>query len=126
LGPIVANCVILWIIATVVALNRSRLAAGSLELLAPLLAVNLLGYVAGYGAAAAIGQPESMRRALTIEVGMQNAGLGTSLALQYFKDQPAATVPTALYTFGCVFTATILARWWASGKRGASVPPNPE
>jgi BASS family bile acid:Na+ symporter len=125
-GPIVANCVILWIIATVVALNRSRLAAGSLELLAPLLAVNLLGYVAGYGAAAAIGQPESMRRALTIEVGMQNAGLGTSLALQYFKDQPAATVPTALYTFGCVFTATILARWWASGKRGASVPPNPE
>lgn len=125
-GPIVANCVILWIIATVVALNRSRLAAGSLELLAPLLAVNLLGYIAGYGAAAAIGQPESMRRALTIELGMQNAGLGTSLALQYFKDQPAATVPTALYTFGCVFTATILARWWASGKRGAFVPPNQE
>lgn len=125
-GPVVANCVILWIIATVVALNRTRLAAGSVELLVPLLAVNLLGYAAGYGAAAAIRQPESMRRALTIEVGMQNAGLGTSLALQYFKDQPAATVPTALYTFGCVFTATILARWWASGKRGASVPLNPE
>jgi BASS family bile acid:Na+ symporter len=126
LGPVVANCVILWIIATVVALNRTRLAAGSLELLGPLLAVNLLGYLAGYSAAAAIGQPESMRRALTIEVGMQNAGLGTSLALQYFKDQPAATVPTALYTFGCVFTATILARWWATGTRGASVRPSRE
>lgn len=114
LGPIVANLIILWIIATVVSLNRTRLASGSLDVLVPLLVVNLLGYLAGYAASTAIRQPESMRRALAIEVGMQNAGLGTSLALQLFKDRPAATVPTALYTFGCVFTATILARWWAS------------
>lgn len=113
LGPVVANVVILWIIATVVALNRQRLAAGSLELILPLLVINLLGYLAGYSAGAAIRQPESMRRALTIEVGMQNAGLGTSLAFQLFADRPTATVPTALYTFGCVCTATILARYWA-------------
>ncbi|MFO0820880.1 MAG: bile acid:sodium symporter family protein [Pirellulales bacterium] len=113
-GPLVANLVILWIIATVVALNRQQLAAGSWELIVPLLAINLLGYVAGYSAGTAIKQPESMRRALTIEVGMQNAGLGTSLALLYFNDRPAATVPTALYTFGCVLTATLLARFWAA------------
>ena len=113
-GPVVANIIILWIIATVVALNRERLAAGTWSLLGPLLAINLLGYAAGYGAGTLVGQPAAMRRALTIEVGMQNAGLGTSLAFQLFRDRPAATVPTALYTFGCVFTAMILARFWAA------------
>lgn len=112
-GPLVANLTILWIVATVVASNRDRLAVGAAAVMAPLLLVNLLGYAAGWGAGRAIGMPESMRRALAIEVGMQNAGLGTSLAIQLFPDQPAATVPTALYTFGCIFTATLLAHWWA-------------
>jgi len=112
-GPIVANLTILWIIATVVATNRDRLASGSAAVALPLLLLNLLGYLAGWGGGKIYGLPESMRRALAIEVGMQNAGLGTSLALQLFKDQPAATVPTALYTFGCVLTAMLLAQWWS-------------
>lgn len=113
IGPIVANLTILWIIATVVATNRDRLGSGSAAVFVPLLLVNLLGYLAGWGGGKVYGLPESMRRALAIEVGMQNAGLGTSLALQLFKDQPAATVPTALYTFGCVLTAMLLAKWWS-------------
>ncbi|MFM7843898.1 MAG: bile acid:sodium symporter family protein [Planctomycetota bacterium] len=113
IGPPLANLFILAIIATVVALNRERMMIGTLTVALPLLAVNLLGYASGYAAGSAIGQPESMRRALAIEVGMQNAGLGTSLAIQLFPDHPAATVPTALYTFGCVLTGMILAAIWA-------------
>lgn len=112
-GPFVANCVILWIIATVVAVNRRHLAAGSLQVLGPLLAINLMGYLAGWCSGRLIRMPESMRRALTIEVGMQNAGLGTSLAFKLFPDMPAAAVPTALYTFGCVVTASLLAWYWS-------------
>ena len=56
--------------------------------------------------------PETMRRALTIEIGMQNAGLGTTLAMGLFADERIA-LPAALYTFGCMFTGTILARAWA-------------
>jgi BASS family bile acid:Na+ symporter len=44
---------------------------------------------------------------------MQNAGLGTILAMRVFGDYPTATVPPAIYTFGCVLTGTILARFWA-------------
>jgi BASS family bile acid:Na+ symporter len=66
-----------------------------------------------------------MRRALTLEIGMQNAGLGTVLAVGLFPDAPAATIPTAAYTFGCMLTGTLLAQIWAlrspSGVDDASV-----
>ncbi|WP_145341467.1 bile acid:sodium symporter family protein [Rosistilla ulvae] len=112
-GPVLANLVILWIIAVVVGLNRDRLAMIPLSLLASLLIVNLVGYVGGYTAGALARMDEPMRRALTLEVGMQNAGLGTMLAVGSFGDQfPEAAIPTAAYTFGCVFTGTILVSLW--------------
>ena len=116
-APIGANAVIIWIIAVVVALNRQRLndAAASSEVLVlatALLILNLLGYLSGYAGGTAMKLPSGKRRALSIEVGMQNAGLGTVLVLDFFKSEPAAAIPTALYTFGCMFTGTVLAQWW--------------
>jgi BASS family bile acid:Na+ symporter len=109
----VANLTILWIIAVVVGLNRSRLGWPAATFLVPLLIVNLGGYLAGYGAGFAMRLPEPMRRALTLEIGMQNAGLGTVMALSLFPKQPAAAILPAAYTFGCMLTGTILARIWA-------------
>ena len=82
-----------------------------------LLAVNLGGYLAGYFGGVTLGLPESMRRALTLEIGMQNAGLGTTLAMRLFPDEPGAALPAAIYTFGCMCTGTILARLWAEAQR---------
>ena len=79
----------------------------------PLLIVNVGGYLAGYRAGWAMRLPEPMRRALTLEIGMQNAGLGTVMALSLFPNQPAAAILPATYTFGCMLTGTILARIWA-------------
>lgn len=112
LGPALANAVILWIIAAVVALNRDRLGEVSGNILLALLLINGLGYLAGYYAGAAVRMAEPLRRALTIEVGMQNCGLGTTLALSLFPGTTAA-IPTAVYTFGCMFTGSLLATWWA-------------
>ncbi len=112
-GPVVANLTILWIIAMVVGLNRERLGVFEPTILAALLVVNLGGYLAGNTGARLLRLPVSMRRALTLEVGMQNAGLGTFLVLKVFESEPAAAIPTAIYTFGCMFTGTILARLWA-------------
>ena len=117
IGSTVANLTILWIIAVVVALNRERISdlaadySASAKLLGALLLVNLLGYFAGYGGGWGLRLPEPMRRALTLEIGMQNAGLGATLAANYFS--PEAAIPAAIYTFGCMFTGTILARIWA-------------
>jgi bile acid:Na+ symporter, BASS family len=118
-APLAANGTIVALIAIVVALNRDRLlgvfggetaAAGTL--LVTLLLINLLGYAAGYFGGGALGLEQGMRRALTLEVGMQNAGLGTVLVLGRFKDEPAAAIPTAVYTFGCMLTGTVLAQIW--------------
>ena len=87
-----------------------------------LLLVNSGGYVAGYFGGAALKLPAPMRRALTLEVGMQNAGLGTTVALASDTFPAEAAIPTALYTFGCMFTGTVLARIWGTmaDRSGAS------
>jgi len=115
-GPVVANLAILWIVAVVVGVNRVRLAdflKGAPALMAALLSVNLLGYAAGYYGGQGLRLSSPMRRALTLEVGMQNAGLGTVMAMNFFSESPGVAIPTAVYTFGCMLTGTILAQYWA-------------
>ncbi len=112
-GALVANLAILWIIAVVVAMSKSQLQQLRLDLFGALLAVNLLGYAAGYGGGWGMRLPEPMRRALTLEVGMQNAGLGAALAVKLFPDQAGVAIAPAMYTFGCMLTGTMLAHMWA-------------
>jgi len=112
-GAIIANLTILWIIAVVVAKNRDNLSQVEARLLLALVALNLLGYLAGTFGSLLLRLPPPMRRALTLEVGMQNAGLGTVLAMDIFGADPAVAIAPAIYTFGCMLTGTILARLWA-------------
>lgn len=122
-GPSLANVMILWIIAAVVGLNRDRLGGVRADMLVALLLINLLGYLGGYWAGAAMRSEEAMRRALSIEVGMQNCGVGTILVLELFPNALAAAIPTAAYTFGCVLTASLLARHWSRVPAVAAVVP---
>ena len=112
-GPTIANLTILWIIAVVVNANHQNLTEVGWQLAVSLLAMNLIGYLGGYMGAAALGTTAAMRRALTLEVGMQNAGLGAVLANQLFQGRDVAALPPALYTFGCMLTGTILAQFWS-------------
>lgn len=112
IGSTIANLTILWIIAVVVALNREKLHQLGTTLLIALLTLNVLGFAAGYSGSLAMRLPSAMRRALTLEVGMQNAGLGSVLALQMFAGREETALPAAMYTFGCMFTGTLLAGIW--------------
>ena len=114
IGSIIANLTILWIVAYVVAANRDQLQSIRYSLLLALLALNLLGYLAGHLGGSMMRLPDGMRRALTLEVGMQNAGLGTTLVTSLFPDDPSVAIPPAIYTFGCMLTGTLLARIWNS------------
>lgn len=111
-GSLVANLVILWIIAAVVGQQRGPIGQVSWQLLLGLILVNAGGYVAGYFGGRVMQLPATMRRALTLEVGMQNAGLGTVLAVAFFPNTTVAIAP-AIYTFGCMLTGTLLAGVWA-------------
>ena len=117
-AAIIANLAILWIIAAVLAKNAESFPQVDARFVLALLAVNLAGYAAGAAGGFVLRLSGPMRRALTLEIGMQNAGLGAVLAGDLFgKNSPEAIAP-ALYTFGCMFTGTILARLWAEFGRG--------
>ncbi len=110
----VAAIALLWIIASVVASSRESLFDVAASVLGVLLVINAIGYAAGFGVASVTGLPEGFRRALTLEVGMQNAGLGTVLAAMIYGDGTAAMIPTAAYTFGCMLTGTLLVQFWTA------------
>jgi BASS family bile acid:Na+ symporter len=118
-SSLTASVCLLWIIASVVAGNRETLVSVGPVLVIALLLVNLNGYAAGYLVGVGFRLPSEFQRALTLEVGMQNAGLGTALAGTLYGAGTLATIPTAVYTFGCMLTGTVLAVVW----RGMSDGP---
>jgi BASS family bile acid:Na+ symporter len=98
-----ASLAIVLIILVVVAVNREQLARLGPPLALGMVILNLGAYALAFGAATAMGWPPIQRRTLVIEVGMQNAGLGSVLALAHLGE--AGAVPSAFYTALCVVTA---------------------
>lgn len=71
---------------------------------------NTIGYVLGYNVARLFRFNTAKKRTLSIEVGMQNAGLGTNLAMTFFvAAHPMAVVPCAISCAWHSISGTILA-----------------
>jgi len=64
----------------------------------------------GYSVGSVFRMEVRRRRTLAIEIGMQNAGLGTVLALKHFGEK--AAIPAAIFVFICIITASIMAAVW--------------
>ncbi len=108
--PALSATFIVFICALVIALNRERLRSLTGIVVAATLILNVAGMAAGYGIGRLFRMDLSRRRTLAIEIGMQNAGLGTVLALAHFG--AAATVPAAVFVFVCIITASLMASVW--------------
>ncbi len=100
-----ASAAIVLIVLVVVAANRDRLATLGPGLAVALLGLNASGYALAFGVATLLRWPPAARRTLVVEVGMQNAGLGSVLALAHLGEVGA--VPSAFYTALCVVTASL-------------------
>lgn len=75
---------------------------------------NSIGYMLGYSAGRFFGFSTAKKRTLSIEVGMQNAGLGTNLAMTFFvATNPMAVVPCAISCAWHSISGTILANIFA-------------
>lgn len=80
---------------------------------------NSLGYLFGYLAGKMAGFNKAKKRTISIEVGMQNAGLATVLAGNFFASQPLAVLPCAISCAWHSISGTILAGlflWWDKKK----------
>ena len=112
--PLVSVIGISLIIMAVVAANQAKLLTVGPLVIAVVMLHNLLGYALGYLTGRALRLSKAQMRTLSIEVGMQNSGLATSLATVHFASMPLAAVPGAVFSVwhnisGAVY-ANILAR----------------
>lgn len=74
------------------------------------VALNIMGYLGGWFAALAAHCELKDQATLSIEVGMQNAGLATSLAMTYFPDAGEAAVIAAFACAWFAITGTFVAK----------------
>ncbi len=108
--PAISVTFIVFICSLVIALNREFLREMTGLVLAAVLILNVYGLAGGYGVASLFRMNRARRRTLTIEIGMQNAGLGAKLALDHLG--PQAAIPAAIFVFVCIFTASGLTSLW--------------
>ena len=108
--PAISVTFIIFICSLVIALNKTYLAQMTAVVLAAGVVLNVYGMLAGYGVAMAFRMDVPRRRTLAIEIGMQNAGLGTVLALKHFGEK--AAMPAAIFVFICIITASLMAAIW--------------
>ena len=108
--PSVSILAISLVIACVMGLNQQTLLAWPLLIMGAVVCHNLAGFGLGYAAARLIGSDARDARTLSIEVGMQNSGLGVALAHAYFSVQ--AALPGALFSLEQNLAGIVLARSW--------------
>ena len=111
--PIVSTVAIAVILALVVSANMDRIAQSGIAVLIVVILHNLCGLAAGYMIASLLGLAEPKRRALSIEVGMQNSGLAASLAAAHFAAYPMAAVPGAIFSVWHNISGAFVARLFA-------------
>jgi len=109
--PVVSMAGIAIIITIITASGRDSLLDVGLALIAAAIIHNGMGYFLGYWGARLFGLDEQACRTVSIEVGMQNGGLASGIALQMGK---IATVGLAPAIFGpwMNISGSILANWW--------------
>ena len=108
--PTVSSVAIAIIIMLILAVNAKRLFTGGLTVFIVVVLHNVCGLALGYMLAAALRLAEPKRRALCIEVGMQNSGLAASLAAVHFAAYPMAAVPGAIFSVWHNMSGAFLAR----------------
>jgi bile acid:Na+ symporter, BASS family len=110
--PLVSVTGIVLIVAAVVGASKGAIVQSGLMIFAVVVLHNGLGYLLGFFAARAFGLSLAKRKAIAIEVGMQNSGLGAALANAYFS--PVAAVPSAIFSVWHNISGALLANYFSS------------
>jgi len=109
--PLISVIGIVAVASAVVAVNTEHIATTGLLIFSVVILHNVLGLFIGFllGKALKLDYPD--QKAVSIEVGMQNSGLGSALAIAHFA--PVAAVPSALFSVWHNISGPLLATWWS-------------
>jgi len=113
--PLISVIGICMIISSVVSHNASKILSTGLIVFTVVILHNISGYAFGFGLGKILKFNQQKIKALSIEIGMQNSGLATSLANTSFSSMAMATVPGAIFSVWHNISGAILAniynRW---------------
>lgn len=118
--PLVAIVLVILIVGGIVGGSKAQIVEHAGVLLLATFLLHAMGFALGYVLARALGLGEIEARTISIEVGMQNSGLGSGLAktpafaAQFANATQAALapVPAAISAVWHVLIGSLLAGWW--------------
>ncbi|MBQ8978334.1 MAG: bile acid:sodium symporter family protein [Oscillospiraceae bacterium] len=107
--PAVSVLSICLISVSVVSHNNERILSAGAVVFVIVILHNLLGYLCGYLVACACRMDTPRKKAVAIEIGMQNSGLAVTLAASAFPSLPMAAVPGAIFSVWHNISGAVLA-----------------
>ncbi len=111
-GPLLSVIVIVLIVTCIVGLKKDEISRSAGKLFISVFLLHFFGFLLGYVFARLAGCKEALRRTISIEVGMQNSGLGAALATKHFPHLALAPVPAAISAVYHCLIGSLLAAWW--------------
>ena len=118
--PLVSVIAIVLIVGGVVAVSSQKIMETGLLIMAVVMCHNLLGYGTGFLLAKSLHMDIAKAKAISIEVGMQNSGLATSLAMLHFG--PAAAIPGAIFSVWHNISGSLAANYLSNKMNKEELP----
>lgn len=112
LAPVAAVLMIVLIVAAILGEQRAAVLDSGLRLLAAIVTAHTLGFLLGFLLGGLSGGFGNVARTISIEVGMQNSGLGAVLARAHFAN-PLTAIPSALSAITHCILGSALAAFWS-------------
>ena len=110
--PSISGLAMVLLVGGIVSANADKLTYSVIIVAFAVIVHNILGYIGGYITASKIGFDEEKRRVLSIETGMKNATLATTLAMAHFA--PQAAIAPAIAGIWHAFSVSVLANYWGN------------
>ena len=102
------------VVAIIVSHTSEKLLNGGWLIVLVVALHNIFGLLAGFLGGTLLGLSLPKSAAISIEVGMQNSGLASSLATLHFAAFPLAAIPGAIFSVWHNISGAIVARIYSS------------
>jgi BASS family bile acid:Na+ symporter len=111
IAPLVAVVAITMIVGSIIGAGREDILDAGPRLILAVFSLHVFGFLFGYLAGKGFLGREQAARTVSIEVGMQNSGLGVVLARQNFSS-PLVAIPSAISSLLHSLIGSLVAAWW--------------
>ena len=120
ISPLIAVIVIVLIVASIIGAGRDEIIESAFDLIAAVFTLHILGFSIAFWVGFYVTGSAADARAISIEVGMQNSGLGAYLARNNFAN-PATAIPSAVSSLFHCLIGSAVAAWWARKQQAEAV-----